>query len=167
MDIIYVFLSFSLILPVFYVFFTFFLLKRWVSGLKKSAFEMAKSYFETDDPDQPSQFGSFVDIVTSQLASKIVSSVRAQLNQASGVVSRNDKAVDGALATDILSAASPIAGMALNAFPQLAKLIKKNPSVVGLVLDKMAGVNMLKSQSAGQPAEENRSNGHQTALTIN
>jgi len=146
-----------------------FLFNLWVKRQKNQLIQLLKAYFETEDPDEPSQFAGFVDIVSSQFASKLVSSIRAQLNQASGVISRQENQVEGAMAQDMLSQI-PLAGAAMSAFPSLAKLIKKNPAIAGIVQAKIEEhlAKQMGAHNAGAaPAGMTGSNGGSSPLTIN
>lgn len=141
----------------------------WLIRQKKIAISTLKAYFEPDANGGPSEFARFIDIVSENFASRLISSLRGSLLNLSSISSRQEKAVDGAIAQDMISQV-PLAGAALQAFPALGKLIKKNPAVAGIVQQKLMEFMMSKGAGAAQqPQVPAGSNGgsHNTPLEIN
>lgn len=139
-----------------------FLLKRYLDRTKKRAIETLKLYFEQPDAQTPSEFAKLTVVLSDQLASSIVSSIRAQLMQAASVQSRNEKKLDQALTQDLVSNQMPLAGLALQAFPGVSKLVQGNPAFLAL-LQKMIPAG---PGSTGSPAPV-PSNGSGKNLPIN
>lgn len=142
------------LLPVFGIVLALFIARLWFERQKAALITTLKAYFETNDPDTPSQFGAFIDIVSSQFASKLVSSLRAQINQMASVGARQENQINAALTTDMISQ-MPLAGALLSAFPALGKMVKKNPAIAGLVQSKIEEMIAKKSMPQSSSAPTN------------
>jgi hypothetical protein len=109
--------------------------KRYIEHQKNQVIEMLKAFFNPVSPDKPSEFATMVDIISSQFAAKLVQNAKATFMGVQSVANRNEKAVMGDIATDMLSQASPLAAGLLSSFPALAKRLQKNPELAGLALN--------------------------------
>ena len=76
------------------------------------------------------------------------------MGQQSGQV-RQEKAVEGAIAEDLVRAAHPLAGTLLDAMPELRKTLKRNPGLLDFALSKLAAANPQSADKVAIVATQN------------
>jgi len=90
-------------------------------------------------PEEASPLANCVDVGADMVARAVTARIKTSLmGQQSGEV-RQEKAVDGAMAEDLVRAAHPLAGTLLDSMPELRKTLRKNPQLMDYALSKMAG----------------------------
>ena len=115
-----------------------------------------RAFISPTGPEEASPLASVVDVGADMVARAVTARIKTSLmGSASGQV-RQEKAVEGAIAEDMVRAAHPLAGTILDAMPELRKTLKKNPQLLDFALSKLAN---MKGQN--QPAE-----GQQTFSTL-
>lgn len=120
-----------------------FLLFWWVSRRVRSFFN--------GRGDKPSDFATLSDFLIDRNAEKIALLVKTSfLGKMSGEA-RAEKAVEKAIATDLINEKQPLIAMALKAFPTLAKLVDGNP---GLAMAAMAKLSAKKLEGNGSQGSE-------------
>ena len=131
--------------------------KKWIENQKQAAVELARAYFESPGDDKPSQFAMFLDLAAQTLATRIMQSARAQLNNIASIDARQNKKIEA----DMIQEALP--GV-LGAVPGLGKMAQKNP-ILGLGLQFLASKFGGMSQGSTVPqAQSEPSNGHGTLV---
>jgi len=99
-------------------------------------------------PDQASPLASCVDVAADMVARAVTARIKTSLMGSQSGQVRQEKAVEGAIAEDMVRAAHPLAGTLLDAMPELRKTLKKNPQLLDFALSKLAGMN---SPGTGAP----------------
>lgn len=90
-------------------------------------------------PEEASPLATCVDVGADMVARAVTARIKTSLmGQQSGEV-RQQAAVDGAMAEDLVRAAHPLAGTLLDSMPELRKTLRKNPGLLDYALSKMAG----------------------------
>ncbi len=85
---------------------------------------------------EPSQLQAYMDHMASRLAERIT----ARFTGVQGGVRKREKAVEGAVALDVLQmAAPPWLNTLLEAMPNLKKKIEKNPAIAAQAMQMFAG----------------------------
>jgi hypothetical protein len=146
-------LIFAAILPIFAIFCALWLTKRWLEN-KEAEFRgefnaWLAEYLNPPAEGQPSKFGILVDAMATIFASRLMTSLRAQLNNLSSLATRQEKALEG----EAIGAALP--GIAAS-IPGIGRMIQKNP-LLGLAAQYLMSQKSNKNEG-GQPAVA--SNGH-------
>jgi len=89
-------------------------------------------------PEEASPLANVVDVGADMVARAVTARIKTSLmGSASGQV-RQEKAIEGAIAEDMVRAAHPLAGTLLDAMPELRKTLKKNPGLLDFALSKLA-----------------------------
>ena len=96
--------------------------------------------------DNPSEFAEIIGVITDQAATKNAASLKAVFMGQNSVVSKNAERLDNAVATDLVSQQSPMLGMGLSMFPNLSKLVTKNPGALQMLATFMQGPGLSKGQ---------------------
>jgi len=97
-----------------------------------------QSYFAPKGED-PSEFAELVSLITDQAASKNAQCLKSVFMGQNSVVSKNATKLDAALATDLASQQAPLLGMGLAMFPNLNKLVSKNPGALQMLATMLKG----------------------------
>lgn len=116
-------------------------------GRVKRVYNDILDFFTPEKAGEPSPFGKVLKLTSDQFAYKIVDQAKMTLMGMKGNQANQEKAVEGAIAVDALSQ-SPLAATALTAFPELKKLIRKNPGLAEMGISKLLG--KVKTGSNGQ-----------------
>ncbi len=111
--------------------------------------------------DKPSEFAELVGLVTDQSATKNAQCLKAVFMGQNSVTSKNADKLETALTTDLVTQQSPLLGMGINMFPQLQKLITKNPGALQMLSAFMQGQG---GAHGVDPGAEIPGNGQDTAL---
>lgn len=88
--------------------------------------------FVSPDKDKPSYFATLVDIAGAIIANNIVTAVKSTFMGIQSGANRGEKALEGAIAQDMLSQSNPLIGSILNSFPAASKVLRKNPGLAPL-----------------------------------
>ena len=83
--------------------------------------------------DNLSEFAELIGVITDQAAAKNAQSLKAVFMGQNSVVSKNSGRLETAITTDLVSQQSPILGMGMSMFPQLQKLVSKNPGALQML----------------------------------
>ena len=102
--------------------------------------------------DNPSEFAEIVGVITDQAAAKNAQSLKGVFMGQNSVTAKNATRVETALTTDLVSQQQPLLGMGMTMFPQLQKLILKNPGALQMLATFVQGQGANKE--AGLPGEE-------------
>jgi len=97
-------------------------------------------------PDEASPLASVVDVGADMVARAVTARIKTSLMGSQSGQVRQEKAVEGAIAEDMVRAAHPLAGTLLDAMPELRKTLKKNPQLLDFALSKLAGMQEKKQQ---------------------
>ena len=97
-----------------------------------------RSYFAARG-DHPSEFASLVGIILDQSAAKNAQSLKSVFMGQNSVSAKNAGRLDQAITTDIIGQQSPLLGMGMSMFPNLNKLITKNPGALEMLASFMKG----------------------------
>jgi hypothetical protein len=129
------------------------IIKTYIYGMQTRIIALAKSYFETTDPAEPSQFAKFCDILADIFAKHITQNIKSSFMGMQSVDSKNEKRLQADLFQDIASAQSPILGAIMQSFPSVGKRLAKNPELLPMVQNLMAKIG-------GSAASKPGNNGH-------
>ena len=94
---------------------------------KSRVIMLARSFFEAPDTKTPSDFGRLIDSTAILLAQRFSQSIKATFMGIQSVDSKNETRIEEAIVKDGLTQQMPLAGMVLDSFPSLSKMIRKNP----------------------------------------
>ena len=97
--------------------------------------------------DRPSEFAELVGVILDQAAAKNAQSLKGVFMGQNSVASKNAGKLDQAVTADMIGQQSPMLGMAMSAFPNLSKLVTKNPGA----LDMLA--SLIKGQGKGDGSD--------------
>lgn len=110
--------------------------------------------------DQLSEFAEIISVITDQAAAKNAQSLKGVFMGQNSVAAKNSARVDTAITTDLIGQQSPMLGMGMSMFPQLQKLITKNPGALQMLASFMQGQGAQKSEIL---PGESPTNGRDTA----
>lgn len=116
----------------------------------------------TTQPDEktPSPLGNFVDTIAQMFARALVALVKTtQMGELSGVV-RAEKAVNSAIAEDLVSQ-QPVLSAILQQFPALKKTLRRNPQLMDMAIQSLSKIAPGSGSRSG-----NNSNGPQFRLGV-
>lgn len=82
--------------------------------------------------ENQSEFWDTVDIISDKAGHKVATHLKAFFMGTQGGSARRERAVEGAIAEDVLAQQSPMLSAIAGSFPALSKLIKKNPALADL-----------------------------------
>jgi len=109
-------------------------------------------------PEEASPLANVVDVGADMVARAVTARIKTSLmGQQSGQV-RQEKAVDGAIAEDLVRAAHPMAGTLLDAMPELRKTLRKNPGLLDFALSKLGSMQQSATPAALTTASKPNSN---------
>ena len=108
----------------------FYVNRRFTAGLR--------SYFAARG-EHPSEFAELVGLILDQSAAKNAQSLKAVFMGQNSVASKNAGRVETAITQDLVSQQSPLLGMGMSMFPNLNKLINKNPGALAMLSTFMKG----------------------------
>lgn len=135
----------------------------WVAVLSRRkirGFEETIRAFISPRGEEASPLASVVDVAAGMVARAVTAQIKTSLmGQQSGQV-RQERAIEGAIAEDMVRAAHPLAGTLLDAMPELKKTLKKNPQLLDFALSKLAGIQGRSEPEASAAAPNpNQTNG--------
>ena len=109
--------------------------------IKNRIIRTLKLYLEAPNADTPSQLALFSNDIAQQFASNLLQGLKmTELGLKRGS-QKQEEAVQAAIVTDLATAKSPMLGMALKAFPNLATLAGKNKEIANLAMAALQGMN--------------------------
>lgn len=89
--------------------------------------------------DNLSEFAEIISVITDQAATKNAQSLKAVFMGQNSVVAKNSGRLETAIATDLVGQQSPLLGMGISMFPNLQKLIIKNPGALQMLATFLQG----------------------------
>lgn len=99
------------------------------------------------------QDNSDLEIIIGQLADRIaiktVDQAKVTLMGYRKEEVRQDKAIKGAIAQDVIAGQSPLIGTLLNLFPSVRKMISKNPDLAGAAMQQLLPMAQSKPGNNG------------------
>jgi len=117
-----------------------------------------RTFVTPKGPEEASPLASVVDVGADMVARAVTARIKTSLmGQQSGQI-RQEKAVDGAIAEDMVRAAHPLAGTLLDQMPELRKTLRKNPGLLDFALSKLANMQQ-PAPSTPQLNPNNPNNG--------
>jgi len=96
-------------------------------------------------PEEASPLASVVDVGADMVARAVTARIKTSLMGSQSGQVRAEKAVEGAIAEDMVRAAHPLAGTLLDAMPELRKTLKKNPALLDFALSKLGAMQQQQS----------------------
>ena len=104
--------------------------------------------------ENQSEFAEIIGVITDQAAAKNAQSLKGVFMGQNSVAAKNAARVETALTTDLVSQQSPMLGMGMSMFPQLQKLVTKNPGALQMLATFMQGQGAHKGdEGEGLPGE--------------
>lgn len=97
---------------------------------KQQAIATIRSYFESPDPETPSEFAKLIDAGAQVLSSRLVASLKGTFMGVQSGAKRGEDALQADFLGDAVSMQNPIAGAILNAFPAVKRRLGKNPELI-------------------------------------
>jgi hypothetical protein len=128
---------------------------RVKSGLQRLFYE-----FTTPEREgEKSGLDIFMETLAHNIGHSAFTQVRSMMANSASKDARAEKAVDSAINQDLLAQANPVIGALLDSMPALRKVIRRNPALAELAIDKI----MSRAQSG--PGVETKGN-HDSSTTI-
>jgi len=106
-----------------------------------------RAFITPTGPDQASPLANVVDVGADMVARAVTARIKTSLMGSQSGQVRAEKAVEGAIAEDMVRAAHPLAGTLLDTMPELRKTLRKNPALLDFALSKL-GAMQKQQQSA-------------------
>jgi len=103
-------------------------------------------------PEEASPLANVVDVGADMVARAVTARIKTSLMGSQSGQVRQEKAIEGAIAEDVVRAAHPLAGTLLDAMPELRKTLKKNPALLDFALSKLGAMSQAPAgqNTAGQ-----------------
>lgn len=111
------------------------LLVLWLISRRIS--RVAHIYFDPQG-EKPSEFFKFLDSLGAVIGAHTAQSLKSVFMSAQSADSKATKAVEGAMATDMIASQGGLLGAAVQSFPALQQLISKNPGWLPIAQKLMA-----------------------------
>ncbi len=109
--------------------------------VKKRLLNGMRSFFNAPNADTPSQFAETTGAIAQQFSQSMLNGFKATALGVARGEQKQSKAVDAALVKDAIAANNPLIGMLMQSMPQLNKLTNKNPELVAMAVQKLAGMS--------------------------
>jgi len=109
-----------------------------------------REFVSPKGPEEASPLANCVDVGADMVARAVTARIKTSLMGSQSGQVRQEKAVEGAIAEDVVRAAHPMAGTLLDAMPELRKTLRKNPQLLDFALSKL-GVMQAKTDNPNQP----------------
>lgn len=106
-----------------------------------------RAFITPTGPEEASPLASVVDVGADMVARACVARIKTSLMGSQSGQVRQEKAVEGAIAEDMVRAAHPLAGTLLDAMPELRKTLKKNPQLLDFALSKLSNMQNKQPES--------------------
>jgi hypothetical protein len=113
--------------------------------------------------ENQSEFAELIGIITDQGASKTAQCLKAVFMGQNSVNAKNSTRLETALTTDLVSQQAPLLGMGMSMFPQLQKLVTKNPGALQMLTSFMQGQG--KAAGDGVPGDTLPGNGKEPPVS--
>ena len=97
-----------------------------------------QAYFEAPDKETPSAFFQLTDMMAKQWAYHIMHQFKSTNAGLASGEARQEKAMSQAIVKDVAQQQNPLLGIALNQFPNLTKLVAKNPELLNIAQQVMS-----------------------------
>jgi len=99
-------------------------------------------------PEEASPLASCVDVGADMVARAVTARIKTSLMGSQSGQVRQEKAVEGAIAEDMVRGAHPLASTLLDAMPELRKTLRKNPALLDFALSKLGAMQPQQSQGS-------------------
>ena len=123
---------------------------------KREFIHSLRAYFESSNPDTPSQFAMLTEILSERFSQKLVNSLKSSFMGQQSVDAKNIQRLEGDLVQDLAGQQSPILGAILNSYPAVAKRLAKNPSLLPLVQSLMSKVSSGSAAQSAHPSDNSQ-----------
>lgn len=108
-----------------------------------------KAFIYPLEEGKPSALAESAQVVADMVARSMVAQVKTTLmGMESGLV-RSQKALDGAVVDDMIAQSNPLISGLLSAFPNVRKMIKKNPALLDSAIGLLAKSKIAQPTSSG------------------
>lgn len=121
-----------------------------VRGKVRELQSTLRAFITPNGPDEASPLASVVDVGADMVARAVTARIKTSLMGSQSGQVRQEKAVEGAIAEDMVRAAHPLAGTLLDSMPELKKTLKRNPALLDFALSKLAGMQQQQKPAEGQ-----------------
>jgi len=111
-----------------------------------------RAFVTPTGPDQASPLANVVDVGADMVARAVTARIKTSLMGSQSGQVRQEKAVEGAIAEDVVRAAHPLAGTLLDAMPELRKTLRKNPALLDFALSKLGAIQA-QADTKTQPVQ--------------
>lgn len=98
-------------------------------------------------PDEASPLANVVDVGADMVARAVTARIKTSLMGGQSGQVRQEKAVEGAIAEDMVRGAHPLASTLLDAMPELRKTLRKNPALLDFALSKLGAMQAPKPEA--------------------
>ena len=118
-----------------------------------------RAFVTPKGPEEASPLANVVDVGADMVARAVTARIKTSLMGSQSGQVRQEKAVEGAIAEDMVRAAHPLAGTLLDSMPELRKTLKKNPALLDFALSKLAGMQQQQQTTTTLVSKPNPNNG--------
>lgn len=126
----------------------------WISAICRGKIRdlqtTLRAFITPIGPQEASPLASVVDVGADMVARAVTARIKTSLMGSQSGQVRQEAAVEGAIAEDMVRAAHPLAGTLLDAMPELKKTLKKNPQLLDFALSKLANMQQPKEPDGVQ-----------------
>lgn len=129
--------------------------RRTFNREKQSLFNIFRLYTVAPDKDTPSELFKLTDAMAGIFTARILGSLKASSMQEASVEARNKNSLERALLKDSVLQQNPLFSIALDQFPNLTKLLQKNPGA----LQAFQGLMAKSAPAVPSLADRNNGNG--------
>lgn len=129
------------------------IVRRAYTAEKRRILGALHAYIE--HPDENNPVAQLTGMVATQFTNIMLHHISQTGKGLASGASRQGKAVDAAIARDVIAAENPLIGYAINAMPILAKLTRKNPELMTLAAERLGPMLKQKSGDGGGANEPN------------
>jgi hypothetical protein len=98
-------------------------------------------FIRPGENNSPSQLSNIVESVSTVFAQRLTMQIKTSLMGMSSVDSRNQRALQGELATGLAVSNNPTLGVLMNLVPSLGKRLTRNPELINLASSLLSGLN--------------------------
>jgi len=118
-----------------------------VRGKVRDLQDTLRTFISPTGPDEASPLANVVDVGADMVGRAVCARIKTSLMGSQSGQVRQEKAVEGAIAEDMVRAAHPLAGTLLDAMPELRKTLKKNPQLLDFALSKLSNMQNKQPES--------------------
>jgi len=118
-----------------------------------------RDFVTPNGPEEASHLANVVDVGAGMVARAVTAQIKTSLMGSQSGLVRQEAAVDGAIAEDMVRAAHPMAGVLLDNMPTLSKTLRKNPGLLDIALSKLGAMQAQKGVNPENPITPQPNNG--------